>query len=278
MGAVFREHPKQMQPAPRSQVRTEHPAQGFDPRHLSTDLLVWCRADAGVETNGSTVSKWRDMSGKGRDFSQGTASSQPAFKAKGQGGKPEIFFDDDKLTGSDLYATLADKGEWAIIIVLGKGWSDPNGVAASNFSNSINVFVANPAVGHIGIAQLSNTYGGFSGGIYAGGGYSGYRFTTTVTESKISPSEPVVVSLYSSASGITSRQNGVDGTTAAATDLISGASTMQLGDAPDNNSNALEYYYGPISELIIFDGALNQNDRDMVEQYLGDRYGIHMAG
>tara|TARA_R100000781_G_scaffold54291_1_gene35502 strand:- start:580 stop:1413 length:834 start_codon:yes stop_codon:yes gene_type:complete len=273
--SATRSNPRKESPSRNNHVLRDSPKTAdFDPRNMQTPLAVWCRSDLGAELNGTTVSKWLDMSGNGRDLSQSTAGLQPPFREVGQGQRPEFFFDDDKLTGSDFYAMIADKGEWAVFLVLGSGWADPNGVAASNFSNSINVFVANPSVGHLGIAQLSSTYGGFGGGIYAGGGYSGYRFVTTVTDSKISVGQSAIVSLYSNSSGITVRQNGVDGTTAAATDLISGASTMQLGDAPDNNSNALEYYYGPISELLIFDGDLQSYEIAQVEQYLSDRYDI----
>jgi len=272
--SVQRSNPRVESSTEANGVLRDNPRLSFDPRNLSAELAVWCRADLGITLNSGDVSKWADYSGNGRDFAQATASAQPLFVKSGQGQRQEIGWNDHKLTGSNFYSMLTDKGEWSIFIVLGEGWSDPNGVAASNFSNSTNVFVASPTVGHLGIAQLSSTYGGFCGGIYAGGGYSGYRFVTTVTESKISVGESAIVSLFSNSSGITVRQNGVDGTTAAATDLISGASTMQLGDAPDNNGNALEYYVGPISEILIFNGALQSYEMEQVEQYLSKRYDI----
>lgn len=272
MGAVFRKHPKQAQPVPSAQVHTEHPAQGFDPRHLSKDLVVWCRADAGVETNGSTVSKWRDMSGRGQDFSQATASSQPTPKKAGQGGHPEIVWDDDRMTGSSLFGMLSDPGEWLIFLVLGQGWSDPHGQGASNFSNSPGVLSANTAVGYAGICMLSADRGGFGGGIYN----AGYKNTIPTDDGKISAGEPAIFALYSDSGGIKSRQNGEDGTAGTAADLLSTATTLQLGDVADNG-RADEYYDGPLSEVMIFNGVLTQNEFSIVESYLSDRYGIRVG-
>jgi len=275
MGAVFRKHPKQAQPVPSAQVHTEHPAQGFDPRHLSKDLVVWCRADAGVETNGSTVSKWRDMSGRGHDFSQATASSQPTPKKAGLGGHPEIVWDDDRMTGSDLYAMLTDKGEWTIFVVMGEGWQDSSGGgsgASGSYSNSPNLLTANPSIGYIGICVLSANRGGFGGGIFN----AGYKDSIPETAGKINQGEPAIFALYSDSGGIKTRQNGVDGTTAAAADLVSTATTLQIGDAADNN-NADDYYDGPLSEAMIFNGVLTQNEFSIVESYLSDRYGIRVG-
>ena len=276
MGAVFRKHPKQAQPVPRAQVHTEHPAQGFDPRHLSTPLAVWCRADAGIETNGSTVSGWADMSGNGRDFSQATAADQPSLNDGGQGGRPEIVWDDHRMTGSDLYAMLTDKGEWTIFVVMGEGWQDSSngGTGASgSYSNSPNLLTANPTVGYIGICVLSSNRGGFGGGIFN----AGYKDSEPVTAGKIGQGDPAIFALYSDSGGIKSRQNGVDGTTATAADLVSTATTLQIGDAADNN-NADDYYDGPLSEVLIFDGTLNPQDMGIVEDYLSDRYSVRMSG
>ncbi len=272
--SVQRSNPRVESPTEANGVLRDSPRLSFDPRNLSVPLAVWCRSDLGITLNSADVSKWADYSGNGRDFAQATASAQPLFVKSGQGQRQEIGWNDHKMTGSDFYAMITDKGEWSVYIVLGQGWSDPNGVASSNFSNTINVLVANPSVGHLGIAQFAATYGGFGGGIYSGGGWSGYRFTSPVTEGKISVGDAAIFALYSNSGGITSRQNGVQGSTAAAVDIISGTTTLQLGDAPDNNGDPDEYYVGPISEILIFNGNLQSYEMEQVEQYLAKRYDI----
>lgn len=50
----------------------------FVPTDL-TNLIAWLRSDLGITLNGSDVSDWADQGPAGNDFSQGTASKQPAY-------------------------------------------------------------------------------------------------------------------------------------------------------------------------------------------------------
>lgn len=268
MGAVFRKHPTQAQPVPRAQVQTEHPAQGFDPRHLSTELLVWCRADAGVESNGSTVSRWRDMSGRGRDFSQATASKQPALRASGQGGRPEMVFDGaDSMTGSSLFPMLSNASEWTLVMVLGQGWSDTG--ASGAYQNSPGIITASDSAGYFGAGIVSSN--GPGGGIYN----AGYKESAPPSGAIQSAGDPCIFVLYSD-SGIKSRLNGSAGSTATGAAMLSTATTLEIGDSAATHSD--EPYDGPMSEVMIFDGVLRQNELGSLEDYLSDRYGVRMSG
>ena len=64
-----------------------------------SDLLLWLRADAGVDTLNGTVSRWHDQSGNGNDVIQTNTSRQPLLVANILNGKPVIRFDglDDRL-------------------------------------------------------------------------------------------------------------------------------------------------------------------------------------
>jgi len=220
------------------------------------------------------VSKWADYSGNGRDFAQATASAQPLFVKSGQGQRQEIDWDDHRMTGSDLYAMLTDKGEWTIFVVMGKGWQDSSTHpvtpgAGGSYSAGPNVLTANPSIGYIGVCILSVSRGGFGGGIYN----AGYKESIPVTAGKIGQGDPAIFTMYSDSGGIKSRQNGVDGTTGTAADLVSTATTLQIGDASDNN-HASDYYDGPLSEVLIFDGNLQSYEMEQVEKYLSERYDI----
>ncbi len=79
----------------------------FKPSEVPTaNLQLWLRADSGVTLNGSTVSRWADLSGNGHDAVQATASRQPSLVAGRLNGMPVVSFDgvNDKLgfTGSTL--------------------------------------------------------------------------------------------------------------------------------------------------------------------------------
>ena len=270
--SVQRSSPRVESPTEANGVLRDNPRLSFDPRNLSAELAVWCRSDLGITLNSADVSKWADYSGNGRDFAQASASDQPLFVKSGQGQRQEIDWDDHRMTGSDLYAMLTDKGEWTIFVVMGKGWQDSSGGgsgASGSYSNSPNVLTARVNVGYIGICILSVPRGGFGGGIFN----AGYKDSIPVTEGKIGQGEPAIFALYSDSGGIKTRQNGVDGTTATAADLVSTATTLQIGDASDNN-NADDYYDGPLSEVLIFNGNLQSYEMEQVEKYLSERYDI----
>ncbi|MAH45420.1 hypothetical protein CMI37_06300 [Candidatus Pacearchaeota archaeon] len=274
MGAVFRKHPTQAQPVPRAQVRTEHPAQGFDPRHLSTDPLVWCRADAGVRLNGSTASSWEDMSGNGNDFSQATASAQPTLKSSGLGERPELRFDgsDDCMLGLDLYGGLSNASYWTIVVVM-QGWSYGGGGnpwtaegilgAPSGGANYFNVGSTAEAHGSIGFQNYD--------------GSSNQSALSGATD--LDEGVPLVAVIATDNGTGLVRANGQQGTSNANTSsLNSNATTVKLGKGPRSDVQTPDFYSGALSEVLIFDGALRPNELGALEDYLADRYGVRMGG
>ena len=262
--SATRSNPRKLSPSRNNHVLRDSPKTAdFDPRNMQTPLKVWCRSDLGAVLNGSDVSKWLDMSGNGSDFAQTTAADQPAFQQSGQGGRPEISWDDHRMVGGDFYAMMTDKGEWTIVGVFGKGWSDFQSNSA--FQNSPNALTANPSVGQMGFGPMNSD--GFGGGIYN----AGYSDSVAAAGTIGAVGDPVVAMLFSDSGGIKSRQNGAAGSTAAARDLTSIATTLRLGDIADNG-RADEFYDGPMSELMIFDGTLQSYEMTQIEQYVSDRY------
>ena len=271
--SATRSNPRKLSPSRNNHVLRDSPKTAdFDPRNMKTPLAVWCRSDLGAVLNGADISKWLDMSGNGRDFSQGTAADQPAFRQSGQGQRPEIFWDDHTMTGADLYAMLADKGEWTIFVALGQGSTDPGTTNGGNYTNSRNILTASAATGYIGICMVQASDGGFGGGIYN----AGYKHTVPSSGGKIAVGDAAIFALYSDSGGIKSRQNGVEGTTGTAADLVSGATTLQLGNMAANTDTGVDFYDGPLSELIVFDGTLESYEFQQVEQYLSDRYNVRV--
>ena len=66
-------------------------ASGFDPRRIS-GLELWLDGSdsSTITLNATTVSEWRDKSGKGKNFTQVTALSQPTFTASARNGRSGI--------------------------------------------------------------------------------------------------------------------------------------------------------------------------------------------
>lgn len=68
-------------------------ASGFDPRRIS-GLELWLDGSdsSTITLNSTTVSEWRDKSGKSNTFTQGTALNQPTFVASSKNGRSAINF------------------------------------------------------------------------------------------------------------------------------------------------------------------------------------------
>lgn len=68
-------------------------ASGFSPKNI-TGLELWLDGSdsATITLNSTTVSEWRDKSGKGNTFTQSTALNQPTFVASSKNGRSAINF------------------------------------------------------------------------------------------------------------------------------------------------------------------------------------------
>jgi len=269
VGAVFRKHPTQEQPVPKAQVSTAHPAQGFDPRHFGARCLVWCRADAGVDRNGSTVSGWRDMSGRGRDFSQATASEQPTFASRGLGGRPELTFDgsDDHLDGASFFGMVSAADDWMVVVVV-RDWTWGDNVQLYYARGVLGTASGGVTRSNVGVTSEAGAGLGFGCWNAVDGHVQAYG-----DDSHAQGTSAVMVGVCSGGS-LTMRVNGGAGSTVSGTTgLHSSATTLQLGQG-NNNVNPWD---GAVSEVLIFDGVLRQSELGSLEDYLSHRYSIRMS-
>ena len=87
-----------------SEVYSSAPA-AWTPADLGASLALWLDAEdtASITLNGSNVAQWDDKSGNGRNFSQGTAASQPTYNATALSGKPALVFN-----GSSTFMSAGD--------------------------------------------------------------------------------------------------------------------------------------------------------------------------
>jgi hypothetical protein len=68
-------------------------ASGFDPRTIAgLEMYLNAKVASSLTLNGSNVSEWRDLSGKGRHASQDTGANQPAYSATSWSGRPSVNF------------------------------------------------------------------------------------------------------------------------------------------------------------------------------------------
>lgn len=277
--SVERSHPRVGSSTNANGVLRDNPRLSYDPRNIDADLLVWVRADLGTTMNGATVSAWADYSGGGNGFAQGTASAQPALNTSGAGGRPELSFDgsNDTLAGSvNLYADLSYGADVTVVVVFGSGWTG-TGLAAPNWYQGRALWSTGgtgyPQFGAGGLTEGSGDCSLSYGGLWTG---SAYGQVITAADAVPEGEPGIFVCVLDDGDGY-ARLNGVQTSTASplGSGTMGGASTsFYLAAGSGTLSAQWEHFDGPISEVLIFDGALDEEEIEALESYLGDRYGI----
>lgn len=217
----------------------------FIPR---TGLQLWLKADAitGL-SDGDPVSTWTDQSGNGNDATQQTAANKPLYKTNIVNGKPVVRFDGT----SDLLATANTMVSRTIFAV-----AELDGAVAAGF----NYLVSN-GNDFLDIRWQSS------------GGLNLYRGNNNTN-----------INDFTNANGLFFI-NGV------ATDAITLGEfhivSATLGSLATNGGTAQKieistyfmsrYWDGDIAEIIIYNVALSTSERQSVEHYLANKYGIALS-
>lgn len=210
-------------------------------------LEAWFRSDRGITLNGSDVSTWADQSGNGNDLSQGSDSKQPLFNAidSNFNGRPSLTFDgiDDFLRSADFAS--GDLAQPNTIFAVYK-FADNTGTQVlydgllTTERQSI-VTVGTQAIIHGGADQNIHT----------------------------EDTDPhILLSLYNGASSNT-WQDGANTTPGGSvgTEPMGGLTLGALFN--DTVPAACE-----VVEFLIYDGSLTDTEKNLVANYLADKYGI----
>ncbi len=224
------------------------------PTHLITnDMALWLDAESMVSlSDDDPVATWYDLSGNGRDATQGTAANQPLFKTGVQNGKPVMRLDG----GNDVFnfdGTFLANSDYTIFIVEARN---------------------DTAVNYL--------FGKTTGGPSNGHLHLGYRDNTTFTHAHWGNDYNMGVSGFSTkafkmhswhldSAGGSGRQTYTDG------NLL--GSNTGTGQLTEYNSALLggrtsDMFNGDIAEVIIYDSYLNGQERNQVGWYLAQKYGL----
>jgi hypothetical protein len=220
--------------------------QAFSPTDI-TGLYAWYDADQLGLADNDPVSSWTDESGGGRHM---TGAATPLYKTGVQNGLPGVLFDgtDDTLT-----ATVAADASRTIFIVAKKLSSTTGGSVWSMSNTSARVFTGS------GSGWLYNAKDAAVGGGQANIG-------TAAVADAVAGS--VISLVLASATSLTVYGNGVD--TVGAFDphsIITTATGFRL-----SGIGASQFFSGYVFEVIAYDTALSDTDREAVETYLLDKW------
>jgi len=255
------------------------PAGAFTPPGIN-GLALWLdAADANtlfdatsggslVAANGG-VARWEDKSGNGRHVTQSTAGNRPTRKTNQQNGLDTLLFDgsNDSLVGGDYldgntgsvttFVVLKRNATNANHEILGKGTDSGGWMFRFVAQNKINIS-----------AWTDNTFGN----------------STAVDSTNTFTATSYALAFFSFTAGsfhqTTYRRNGSSFAANAASEAGAGARTPP--NTSDNFRIGTQFYQGVdyflfngnIAEIIIYNSALSDANRALVENYLIAKWGI----
>jgi len=235
-------------------------------------MLLWLRADAGVTQTGNKTSAWTSQGGNATTANQTVAGSQPAYVANALNGKPVIRFDgvDDCLN----FAGVPVNGLTGMTIFM---------VAANRSAQA-------PSTHADASAIFWTESGGSWGTVYLSPYQASvrYRFGTTQNQSAAYPtctrstSNGGLIGGNFSISSVTHNGtseslfvNGVAAfnQTGKLATIAACGSNGYLGRGNASTANSTQYFYdGDIAEVIVYNRAVSDTERQTVEAYLNNKY------
>jgi hypothetical protein len=258
------------------------PTTDFAPNVLS-GLQLWLDAsDATTLFNATSggslvaadggVARWEDKSGNARHATQGTSGNRPLRKTTVQGGKDVLRFDgsNDFLTSTD-FLDLSSGQAITLLVVCKRSVTDAFHTIISKFdglggggnessedgwgfrfsnTNKLNLYLAKDA-SYTQFTSDTDTESAFT--LFAFKATAGSLTTTTA--------------LYQNGTTLAASSTGSVQT------LDNTAYPVRIGIEPYAGVN-YSHLNGDISEIIIYNSALSDNDRGLVETYLMVKWGI----
>jgi hypothetical protein len=213
-------------------------------------LVLWLDAGKGI-TEASGVSMWEDQSGNGNHAEQGTESFQPTYVEYGLNDKPFVSF-----PGGEKYlrhpSILTD--DYTAFYVLKLTESKINKVYYYH-AGSVNT-------GDLGFfAETKNKEEGW-------GSAGNVDTSVTVRTSELYPT-PLDWRIHTHQPEALYK-DGVEVSYGREQDVYAGG----LTDIGSRSDHATLYFVGDIAEILVYDRILTDSEREMVEDYLSDKYGI----
>ena len=229
------------------------------------NLKLWLRADSlnGL-ADGTAVSTWMDESGNGFNVTQSTVASQPIFKTGQINGLPVLRFN-GSTTGlqGNFSGSITAK---TMFVVTKLATLTPTGTAAGGAPATVM-----NAAGNVFDSIVYNEH-------TAKRWMHGSDFFNR-TPNMVSPTDetslgPYLIAIRSTTSDYKLYRNGVQLQAAATYSPPTFTSGIFVIGRRYSGTASNEWYYGDIAEVLIYDRALSDAERQSVEAYLKSKYGI----
>lgn len=220
----------------------------FNP--LDLNPVLYLRADTGVTESGGAVSQWDDLSGNGNNATQTTGSVQPTLQTTGINGLPSLNFDGtDRMTTPTFGNTITE----CTIAVVTKISSLDN-IAPTFFAQLSGV--RNKRY----FAQSTTSF------LTDGGTTNVSLLFDHLNQTAIS-----IITLESPNNG-TIIINKVNTASSTVVNVTSSNLGFVIGDWSSGGGRGIT---GLLSEFIVFDYVLNNNEIGQLESYLNNKYAAY---
>lgn len=233
----------------------------------ATGMMLWLKGDAGITQSAGKVSTWTDQAGNGTiSANQATAASQPTFVSSGVNGRPVVRFDgsDDCLS----FSGVPVNGLTGMTILM---------VSANSVSQSPTTHAQATAIYWDETASWGTVY------LSPYQTKVNFRFGTTQTSNLPTYNRPSSVGGNFTITSVT--HNGttealhVNGSSALTptgklATISATSSNGYVGRGWSNSASNLltTFYNGDIAEVIVYNRALTDSERQTVESYLSAKY------
>lgn len=222
---------------------------------LDAEQGVYSDAGTTLAVNNDAVYQWNDQSGNANHVTQVTSGNRPTLKTAGINSKNSIEFADPEFMDSSTPVVSAPNTIFAVHVMTS---SDTNGgVIWDSDANVRHAFFWNnagsPDSFRAAAVNNEDTIIGTSGGKHL------FEYVTAVTYNGASSS------IYMNGADVG------DGSVDLGSNNLDG---ITLGTLRAGLGGGNYYLNGQIAEVIVYDSALSTTDRETVQTYLANKWGI----
>jgi len=237
---------------------------------VTSGLQLWLKADALSHASGTAITSWADSSGNGRLASQADSSKQPVYRTEGVNGQPYVRFDGSNDVMEVPFEAFFNSEEFVVFAVTkhsGTGGDSPILSSDGNgYSLIYEVFSTTPTV----TSKTRITWK-----------EAGSVDHETTTSADITNTDAFILTYTMKDTG-----DPADGQSDTAKLFINGdekaSQTSGVDYVPNTSVNLKigeksgDFFKGDIYEILIYNTALTNAERESVEGYLSYKYGINL--
>jgi hypothetical protein len=228
----------------------------------TSSLKLWLDAAASstITESGGSISAWNDKSGNSNHATQSTASKKPTYQTNQINGNAAILFDesDDILTVSSSLITGTTDFHLIAAIKRGSLPSTPADAIMGNYDVSANELVM----------YVGGGAGTHANRLWYGGG------NVALGSTDVSNGTAAIFAGKRSGGSATIYTNSTsDGSGTNSTSIPSG-SNWTIGNYTSSTSDAFK---GHIAELLVFNVALKEAERILIDNYLSAKWNITLT-